>query len=163
MLSIQRGSILPVFVLSFPLTAVSEHAKDNSFYSSSDSEDEDEPRRFHVQIKPVQPNNGTHHNRANIDELKASIGNIILSPSTSVRPQSLTSGPLTLGGNRSTPNICRRGRYFTCLVLFLFKENYPFVLNTELFSQSSCSCFTSTKDLLQVKLREYVLFCFSCL
>uniref|UniRef100_A0A3P9Q9C2 FCH and mu domain containing endocytic adaptor 2 n=1 Tax=Poecilia reticulata TaxID=8081 RepID=A0A3P9Q9C2_POERE len=57
----------------------------NSFYSSSDSEDEDEPRKFHVQIKPVQPNNGTHQNRANIDELKASIGNIILSPSTSVR------------------------------------------------------------------------------
>ncbi|MEQ2262614.1 F-BAR domain only protein 2, partial [Xenotaenia resolanae] len=47
-----------------------------------DSEDEDEPRKFHVQIKPVQPNNGTHQNRANIDELKASIGNIILSPST---------------------------------------------------------------------------------
>ncbi|XP_075312359.1 F-BAR domain only protein 2 isoform X7 [Odontesthes bonariensis] len=58
-------------------------AKDNSFYSSSDSEDEDEPRKFHVQIKPVQPNNGTHQNRANIDELKASIGNIILSPSSS--------------------------------------------------------------------------------
>ncbi|XP_024864172.1 F-BAR domain only protein 2 isoform X2 [Kryptolebias marmoratus] len=58
-------------------------AKDNSFYSSSDSEDEDEPRKFHVQIKPVQPNNGTHQNRGNIDELKASIGNIILSPSTS--------------------------------------------------------------------------------
>uniref|UniRef100_A0A3Q1ATM9 F-BAR domain only protein 2 n=1 Tax=Amphiprion ocellaris TaxID=80972 RepID=A0A3Q1ATM9_AMPOC len=57
---------------------------DNSFYSSSDSEDEDEPRKFHVQIKPVQPNNGTHQNRATIDELKASIGNIILSPSTSV-------------------------------------------------------------------------------
>uniref|UniRef100_A0A3B5R6Z2 F-BAR domain only protein 2 n=1 Tax=Xiphophorus maculatus TaxID=8083 RepID=A0A3B5R6Z2_XIPMA len=59
------------------------HPKDNSFYSSSDSEDEDEPRKFHVQIKPVQPNNGTHQNRANIDELKASIGNIILSPSAS--------------------------------------------------------------------------------
>ncbi|XP_072227473.1 F-BAR domain only protein 2 isoform X7 [Leuresthes tenuis] len=58
-------------------------AKDSTFYSSSDSEDEDEPRKFHVQIKPVQPNNGTHQNRANIDELKASIGNIILSPSTS--------------------------------------------------------------------------------
>ncbi|XP_027882366.1 F-BAR domain only protein 2 isoform X3 [Xiphophorus couchianus] len=63
------------------------HPKDNSFYSSSDSEDEDEPRKFHVQIKPVQPNNGTHQNRANIDELKASIGNIILSPSASVRGQ----------------------------------------------------------------------------
>ncbi|XP_061589814.1 F-BAR domain only protein 2 isoform X5 [Cololabis saira] len=58
-------------------------AKDNSFYSSSDSEDEEEPKKFHVQIKPVQPNNGTHQNRANIDELKASIENIILSPSTS--------------------------------------------------------------------------------
>uniref|UniRef100_A0A672H8B0 F-BAR domain only protein 2 n=1 Tax=Salarias fasciatus TaxID=181472 RepID=A0A672H8B0_SALFA len=55
----------------------------NSFYSSSDSDDEDAPRKFHVQIKPVQPNNGTHQNRANIDELKASIENIILSPSTS--------------------------------------------------------------------------------
>lgn len=58
-------------------------AKDNSFYSSSDSDDEDAPRKFHVKIKPVQPNNGTHQNRANIDELKASIENIILSPSTS--------------------------------------------------------------------------------
>ncbi|XP_051269173.1 F-BAR domain only protein 2 isoform X2 [Dicentrarchus labrax] len=58
-------------------------AKENTFYSSSDSEDEDEPRKFHVEIKPVQPNNGTHQNRATIDELKASIGNIILSPSTS--------------------------------------------------------------------------------
>ncbi|XP_070706145.1 F-BAR domain only protein 2-like isoform X3 [Pempheris klunzingeri] len=58
-------------------------AKENSFYSSSDSEDDDEPRKFHVEIKPVQPNNGTHQNRATIDELKASIGNIILSPSTS--------------------------------------------------------------------------------
>uniref|UniRef100_A0A8D0AS61 F-BAR domain only protein 2 n=1 Tax=Sander lucioperca TaxID=283035 RepID=A0A8D0AS61_SANLU len=57
---------------------------ENSFYSSSDSEDEDEPRKFHVEIKPVQPNNGPHQNRATIDELKASIGNIILSPSTSV-------------------------------------------------------------------------------
>uniref|UniRef100_A0A3P9KQ65 F-BAR domain only protein 2 n=1 Tax=Oryzias latipes TaxID=8090 RepID=A0A3P9KQ65_ORYLA len=115
-----EGSILPVFVLSFSLTAVSEHAKDNSFYSSSDSEDEDEPRRFHVQIKPVQPNNGTHHNRANIDELKASIGNIILSPSTSVRPQSLTSGPLTLGGNRTTPNLCRRGLFFSRFEISFF-------------------------------------------
>ncbi|XP_032425009.1 F-BAR domain only protein 2 isoform X8 [Xiphophorus hellerii] len=77
------------------------HPKDNSFYSSSDSEDEDEPRKFHVQIKPVQPNNGTHQNRANIDELKASIGNIILSPSASVpgqmrRNQSRFTGVSTL-------------------------------------------------------------------
>ncbi|XP_062334941.1 F-BAR domain only protein 2 isoform X3 [Osmerus eperlanus] len=56
-------------------------AKENSFYSSSDSEDEDEPKKFHVEIKPVQPNNGTIQSRATIDELKASIGNISLSPS----------------------------------------------------------------------------------
>uniref|UniRef100_A0A8C1QWD8 F-BAR domain only protein 2 n=1 Tax=Cyprinus carpio TaxID=7962 RepID=A0A8C1QWD8_CYPCA len=57
----------------------------NSFYSSSDSEDEDEPRKFHVQIKPVQTNNGTHQHKATIDELKASIGNISLSPTPAVR------------------------------------------------------------------------------
>ncbi|XP_031433362.1 F-BAR domain only protein 2 isoform X1 [Clupea harengus] len=60
-------------------------AKENSFYSSSDSEDEDEPRKFHVEIKPVQPNNSNDQHRATLDELKASIGNITLSPSTSVQ------------------------------------------------------------------------------
>uniref|UniRef100_A0AAY4ANE2 F-BAR domain only protein 2 n=1 Tax=Denticeps clupeoides TaxID=299321 RepID=A0AAY4ANE2_9TELE len=54
----------------------------NSFYSSSDSEEEDDRRKIHVEIKPVQPDNGTHQHRATIDELKASIGNITLSPST---------------------------------------------------------------------------------
>ncbi|KAG7273730.1 hypothetical protein CRUP_001810 [Coryphaenoides rupestris] len=55
----------------------------NSFYSSSDSEDEDEPRKFHVEIKPVQPSAAAPQTRATIDELKASIENIVLSPSTS--------------------------------------------------------------------------------
>ncbi|KAL4617546.1 F-BAR domain only protein 2 isoform X3 [Arapaima gigas] len=62
--------------------AVNTH---NSFYSSSDSDDDDEPRKFHVEIKPVQPNNGNHQTRSSIDELKASIGNITLSPSALVR------------------------------------------------------------------------------
>ncbi|XP_023278010.1 F-BAR domain only protein 2 isoform X8 [Seriola lalandi dorsalis] len=81
-------------------------AKENSFYSSSDSEDEDEPRKFHVEIKPVQPNNGTHQNRATIDELKASIGNIILSPSTSGqmrRNQSRITGVSTLSSKAKGP------------------------------------------------------------
>lgn len=64
---------------------LSPHAKENSFYSSSDSEDEDEPRKFLVEIKPVQPNNGTHQSRDAIDELKASVVKIALSPSTSVQ------------------------------------------------------------------------------
>ncbi|XP_068562666.1 F-BAR domain only protein 2 isoform X3 [Cebidichthys violaceus] len=82
------------------------NAKENSFYSSSDSEDEDEPRKFHVEIKPVQPNNGTHQNRATIDELKASIGNIILSPSTSGqmrRNQSRITGVSTLSSKAQGP------------------------------------------------------------
>uniref|UniRef100_A0A8C7XE64 F-BAR domain only protein 2 n=1 Tax=Oryzias sinensis TaxID=183150 RepID=A0A8C7XE64_9TELE len=95
----------------------------NSFYSSSDSEDEDEPRRFHVQIKPVQPNNGTHHNRANIDELKASIGNIILSPSTSVRPQSLTSGPFdTRGQQEHTKYLSQRSLFYLFSFVFIQRK-----------------------------------------
>ncbi|XP_042190594.1 F-BAR domain only protein 2 [Callorhinchus milii] len=56
-------------------------AKENNFYSSSDSgSDDEEPRKFHVEIKPMQPNNGTNHT---LEELKASIGNLTLSPSQS--------------------------------------------------------------------------------
>ncbi|KAL7376981.1 hypothetical protein ABVT39_019330 [Epinephelus coioides] len=81
-------------------------AKENSFYSSSDSEDEDEPRKFHVEIKPVKPNNGTHQNQATIDELKASIGNIFLSPTTSGqmrRNQSRFTGVPTLSSKAQGP------------------------------------------------------------
>ncbi|KAM3939563.1 F-BAR domain only protein 2 isoform 1-T1 [Leptodactylus fuscus] len=60
------------------------YTKENHFYSSSDSDtDEDGPKKFHVEIKPVQPNNGPHHNMASLDELKMSIGNISLSPAPS--------------------------------------------------------------------------------
>lgn len=60
------------------------HTKDNNS-SSSDSDEEDERRKFHVEIKPMQPNSGTQQHKATIDELKASIGNITLSPSAPVR------------------------------------------------------------------------------
>uniref|UniRef100_A0A673NMT6 F-BAR domain only protein 2-like n=1 Tax=Sinocyclocheilus rhinocerous TaxID=307959 RepID=A0A673NMT6_9TELE len=74
---------------------------ENSFYSSSDSEDEDEPRKFHVQIKPVQTNNGTHQHKATIDELKASIGNITLSNDLlSLDP----FGPTSTGSSSSLPH-----------------------------------------------------------
>ncbi|KAM6392072.1 F-BAR domain only protein 2 [Rhynochetos jubatus] len=56
----------------------------NHFYSSSDSDSEDdEPRRFHVEIKPVQPNNSSQYTMPSLDELKVSIGNITLSPAIS--------------------------------------------------------------------------------
>uniref|UniRef100_A0A673GQI9 F-BAR domain only protein 2 n=1 Tax=Sinocyclocheilus rhinocerous TaxID=307959 RepID=A0A673GQI9_9TELE len=79
---------------------------ENSFYSSSDSEDEDEPRKFHVQIKPVQTNNGTHQHKATIDELKASIGNISLS--SSLANNDLLSldpfGPTSTSSSSSIPH-----------------------------------------------------------
>ncbi|XP_065520190.1 F-BAR domain only protein 2 isoform X1 [Lathamus discolor] len=61
-------------------------SKENHFYSSSDSDSEDdEPRRFHVEIKPVQPNNSSQYTVPSLDELKVSIGNITLSPAISQR------------------------------------------------------------------------------
>nr|XP_005511919.1 F-BAR domain only protein 2 isoform X4 [Columba livia] len=63
-----------------------QDTKENHFYSSSDSDSEDdEPRRFHVEIKPVQPNNSSQYTMPSLDELKVSIGNIALSPAISQR------------------------------------------------------------------------------
>ncbi|XP_070425961.1 F-BAR domain only protein 2 isoform X2 [Equus przewalskii] len=57
--------------------------KENHFYSSSDSDSEDEePKKYRIEIKPVHPNN-SHHAVASLDELKVSIGNITLSPAVS--------------------------------------------------------------------------------
>uniref|UniRef100_A0A2I3SRJ4 F-BAR domain only protein 2 n=1 Tax=Pan troglodytes TaxID=9598 RepID=A0A2I3SRJ4_PANTR len=55
----------------------------NHFYSSSDSDSEDEePKKYRIEIKPMHPNN-SHHTVASLDELKVSIGNITLSPAIS--------------------------------------------------------------------------------
>ncbi|PNI73369.1 FCHO2 isoform 2 [Pan troglodytes] len=57
--------------------------KENHFYSSSDSDSEDEePKKYRIEIKPMHPNN-SHHTVASLDELKVSIGNITLSPAIS--------------------------------------------------------------------------------
>uniref|UniRef100_G1TMD2 F-BAR domain only protein 2 n=3 Tax=Oryctolagus cuniculus TaxID=9986 RepID=G1TMD2_RABIT len=57
--------------------------KENHFYSSSDSDSEDEePKKYRIEIKPMHPSN-SHHTMASLDELKVSIGNITLSPAVS--------------------------------------------------------------------------------
>ncbi|XP_012577221.1 PREDICTED: F-BAR domain only protein 2 [Condylura cristata] len=59
------------------------NTKENHFYSSSDSDsDDEEPKKFRIEIKPMHPNN-SHHTMASLDELKVSIGNITLSPAIS--------------------------------------------------------------------------------
>ncbi|XP_030049157.1 F-BAR domain only protein 2 isoform X2 [Microcaecilia unicolor] len=71
---------------------VQNDTKENHLCSSSDSDSEDdEPKKFHVEIKPIQPNNENHYTVASLDELKVSIGNIILSPSVSA--QMIRSSP----------------------------------------------------------------------
>ncbi|XP_066548168.1 SH3-containing GRB2-like protein 3-interacting protein 1 isoform X2 [Amia ocellicauda] len=52
------------------------------FFSSSESEEEEDHRRkFKIKIKPLQAKDTLHCTAASVDELKASIGNIALSPS----------------------------------------------------------------------------------
>ncbi|KAM4754124.1 F-BAR domain only protein 2-like [Cyanocitta cristata] len=64
----------------------SQDTKKNHFYSSSDSDSEDdEPRRFHVEIKPIQSNNSSQYTMPSLDEFKVSIGNIALSPAISAQ------------------------------------------------------------------------------
>ncbi|NXA03900.1 SGIP1 protein, partial [Sapayoa aenigma] len=64
--------------------------KGKHFYSSSESEEEEEAhKKFNIKIKPLQAKD-VLRSAATVDELKASIGNIALSPSPVVSP------PLTL-------------------------------------------------------------------
>ncbi|XP_068941071.1 F-BAR domain only protein 2 isoform X2 [Petaurus breviceps papuanus] len=79
--------------------------KENHFYSSSDSDSEDEePKKYRIEIKPIHPNN-SHHTMASLDELKVSIGNISLSPAISVQmnrnssSEELTKSKLSTSSN----------------------------------------------------------------
>lgn len=59
--------------------------KGKHFYSSSESEEEEEShKKFNIKIKPLQSKD-ILKNAATVDELKASIGNIALSPSPVVK------------------------------------------------------------------------------
>uniref|UniRef100_UPI00398E4D93 SH3-containing GRB2-like protein 3-interacting protein 1 n=1 Tax=Pristiophorus japonicus TaxID=55135 RepID=UPI00398E4D93 len=56
--------------------------KEKHFYSSSESESEEDTRRkFNIQIRPLQAKDSITCMAASVDELKASVGNISLSPS----------------------------------------------------------------------------------
>ncbi|NXV65356.1 FCHO1 protein, partial [Molothrus ater] len=58
---------------------------ENPGCSSSDSDyDEDEPRKFYVHIKPVQPREAPGSAEAAVEQLKATVGNLILAPGVGV-------------------------------------------------------------------------------
>ncbi|KAJ6662651.1 hypothetical protein lerEdw1_011788 [Lerista edwardsae] len=67
---------LIVFLFNCDLPTKGKH-----FYSSSESEEEEEAhKKFNIKIKPLQSKD-ILKSAATVDELKASIGNIALSPS----------------------------------------------------------------------------------
>ncbi|XP_063795220.1 SH3-containing GRB2-like protein 3-interacting protein 1 isoform X2 [Pseudophryne corroboree] len=78
--------------------------KAKHFYSSSESEEEQEARKkFNIRIKPLQAKDSLK-SAATVDELKASIGNIALSPSPVRR------SPGTIKRKLSTEEIARPRR-----------------------------------------------------
>ncbi|NWQ72336.1 FCHO1 protein, partial [Neopipo cinnamomea] len=86
---------------------------ENPGCSSSDSDyDEDEPRKFYVHIKPVQPREGPGNAEASVEQLKATVGNLILPPGIGV----------SLVGGCGTPRD-RRGRLTP--VPFLLQGTIP--------------------------------------
>ncbi|XP_040983719.1 SH3-containing GRB2-like protein 3-interacting protein 1 isoform X12 [Aquila chrysaetos chrysaetos] len=82
--------------------------KGKHFYSSSESEEEEEAhKKFNIKIKPLQAKD-ILKSAATVDELKASIGNIALSPSP-VR-KSPRRSPGTIKRNLSSEEIARPRR-----------------------------------------------------
>lgn len=60
--------------------------KDNNFYSSDSDFDDDEPKKFHIQIRPVA-SSGRSSSAATEKELKATVGALTLPPNRGVRQQ----------------------------------------------------------------------------
>ncbi|XP_078054665.1 F-BAR domain only protein 2-like isoform X2 [Mustelus asterias] len=82
--------------------------------SSSDSDfDDDEPRKFHIEIKPVTVKDWSHDPVTSVEQLRASIGNIVLSSHPMIPSKrnstrhTIQLAPLSVDGN--SEGICPRG------------------------------------------------------
>ncbi|CAJ1060956.1 F-BAR domain only protein 1 isoform X1 [Xyrichtys novacula] len=76
--------------------------KENNFYSSDSDFDDEEPKKFHIQIRPVASSNRSN-SAATEKELKATIGSLTLPPNRAVRHQApvkrhLSRNSSTTGG-----------------------------------------------------------------
>ncbi|XP_069009319.1 f-BAR domain only protein 1 isoform X5 [Embiotoca jacksoni] len=60
--------------------------KENNFYSSDSDFDDEEPKKFHIQIRPVASSNRSN-SVATEKELKATVGSLTLPPNRGVRQQ----------------------------------------------------------------------------
>lgn len=99
--SIESGPVLPTLQLHtlsqfrfFHLDANSLETREKQFFSSSDSEDdEDSRKKFKIKIKPLV-SDSARCVPPSMDELKASVGGLALSPSL-VRTADVDSRPGT--------------------------------------------------------------------
>lgn len=60
--------------------------KENNFYSSDSDFDDEEPKKFHIQIRPVASSN-RRSSAATEKELKATVGTLTLPPNRGSRQQ----------------------------------------------------------------------------
>lgn len=58
--------------------------KENNFYSSDSDFDDEEPKRFHIQIRPVASSNRSS-SAATEKELKATVGSLTLPPNRTLK------------------------------------------------------------------------------
>lgn len=58
--------------------------KENNFYSSDSDFDDEEPKKFHIQIRPVASSNRSS-SAATEKELKATVGSLTLPPNRTLR------------------------------------------------------------------------------
>lgn len=70
--------------------------KETNFYSSDSDFDDEEPKKFHIQIRPVASSNRSH-SVATEKELKATVGALTLPPNRGARQQ--VSGGLRVSGD----------------------------------------------------------------
>uniref|UniRef100_A0A672LS25 FCH and mu domain containing endocytic adaptor 1 n=1 Tax=Sinocyclocheilus grahami TaxID=75366 RepID=A0A672LS25_SINGR len=76
--------------------------KEGNFYSSDSDFDDDEPKKFHIQIRPVASSNRSN-SAANEMELKATVGALTLPPNRAVRGLSRGPSPISLSTQESWP------------------------------------------------------------
>ncbi|XP_060702160.1 F-BAR domain only protein 2-like isoform X1 [Hemiscyllium ocellatum] len=88
--------------------------------SSSDSDfDDDEPRKFHVEIKPVTVRDWAPDPATSVEQLRASIGNIVLSSNPTIPSKrnstrhSIQLAPLAVEGNSQAVHM-REATMFQC-------------------------------------------------
>ncbi|KAK1897017.1 F-BAR domain only protein 1 [Dissostichus eleginoides] len=90
--SSQSTSVLPpclhpeLVLLDLPLSVRCSEDKENNFYSSDSDFDDEEPKKFHIQIRPVA-SSGRSNSAATEKELKATVGSLTLPPNRGARQQ----------------------------------------------------------------------------